>query len=50
MMCIHHGKNVPDLTAEDFRALRAIQHARGVAYHGLPAAWTACKDAGLFST
>ena len=50
MMCIHHGKNVPDLTAEDFRALRAVQHARGVAYHGLPAAWTACKDAGLFST
>lgn len=49
MLCIHHGKNVRDLTAEDFRGLRSVQHDRGVAYHGLPAAWTACKDAGLFS-
>ncbi|MBT9257479.1 site-specific integrase [Phycicoccus sp. MAQZ13P-2] len=47
MMSIWLRKTVPDLTAQDFRDLREIYHARGIRHHGLPKAWTACKDVGL---
>lgn len=47
MMSIRLRKPVTALTAQDFRDLRAAHHARGVNYHGLPGAWTACKQAGL---
>lgn len=48
MMSIRLRKPVNALTAQDFRDLRAIYHERDIRHHGLPTAWTACKDAGLF--
>lgn len=49
MMSIRLRKGVSELTAHDFRDLRAVHHARGVNYHGLPGAWVACKAAGLLA-
>ena len=49
MMSIRLRKPISALTAQDFRDLRAVHHARGVNYHGLPGAWVACKMAGLLA-
>ncbi|MFC7596977.1 tyrosine-type recombinase/integrase [Terrabacter sp. GCM10028922] len=49
MMSIRLRKPLAELTAQDFRDLRAAHHSRGVNYHGLPGAWTVCKQAGLLA-